>query len=265
MTSMSITTIDDDKLIHFEVFGRGKPIIFIHDLIGSWRYWWPSMQGISRQSRAYALDLWGFGDSTKEKNLYSIESYVKMVDDFIDKLTIAKPITLVGHGLGAIVALSFANRFPDQVSKLFLISMPVKGEDLDERLTETDLETYVSRYINKSTSFAEIDNELRKTDEVAIRCLVEDIQKVDFTNYLANCPCPILLLSGGQDPVVQPYDGDDALSAADNRLILKIDPCAHYPMLEEKAIFSRLLLEFLAADDTLTDISLKDFWYRRVR
>lgn len=262
---MSITTIDDDKLIHFEVFGRGKPIIFIHDLIGSWRYWWPSMQGVSRQNRSYALDLWGFGDSTKSRQLYSLESYVKMVDDFIDKLQISKPITLVGHGLGAVVALSFANRFPDQVDKLFLISLPVKGEDLDARINDSDLQSYVGRVINKSTSFDEIDNELRKTDAEAVRCLSAEIKTMDFTNMLANCPCPIMLLSGGQDPVVVPYDGNEALSSADNRLILKIDPCAHYPMLEEKAKFSRLLQEFLAADDSLSDISVKDFWYRRVR
>lgn len=262
---MSITTIDDDKLIHFEVFGRGQPIIFIHDLIGSWRYWWPAMQGISRHYRAYSIDLWGFGDSTKEKSLYSVSAYVEMINRFIDKLQIAKPITIVGHGLGGVIALSFANKFPDQVKKLFLISLPVQGASLDGRLSDTPFNTYVSKIVNKSTSFDEVDNELRKTDLEAITCLVDELQNQDFNNYLLNCPCPIMLLSGGQDPVVVPYEGDNALNSADNRLILKIDQCSHYPMLEEKAIFNRLLLEFLAADETLSNISVKDFWSRRVR
>lgn len=262
---MSITTIDDDKLIHFEVFGRGQPIIFIHDLIGSWRYWWPSMQGISRHYRAYALDLWGFGDSTKSESLYSIASYVEMIHRFIDKLQISKPVTIVGHGLGAAVALAFANKYPAQVQKLFLISLPVQGAFLDGRILDTSFDNYVTKVVNKNSSFSEVDNELRKTDIKAVQCLSNEIQREDYANYLVNCPCPIMLLSGGQDPVVQPYEGDTILNSADDRLILKIDQCSHFPMLEEKAKFNRLLLEFLAADDSLSDISVKDFWHRRVR
>lgn len=223
------------------------------------------MQGVSRLNRAYAIDLWGFGDSSKAKNLYSIEAFVEMINRFLDKLLISRPITIVGHGLGAVIALSYTNKFPDRVEKLFLISMPVNGEDIDGRILDMDLENYVSRTIHKTANFSEVDNEIRKTDQEAVRCLVEEIRARDFNNYLANCPCPILLLSGGQDPFIDPYDGDEASNSADNRLILKIDPCAHYPMLEEKAKFNRLLQEFLAADDSLTDISLKDFWYRRVR
>lgn len=263
---MSITTIDDDKLIHFEVVGRGDPIIFIHDVIGSWRYWWPSMQGISRHYRAYALDLWGFGDSSKEKDLYSISAYVEMVHRFIDKLlTPSKRVTIVGHGLGAAVALSFANKFPDRIKKLFLISLPVQGSFLDGRIKESSFDNYVSRIVNKGGGFDEVDNELRKTDLEAVKCLADEMLRADYNNYLLNCPCPIMLLSGGQDPVVQPYEGDEVLNSADDRLILKIDQCSHYPMLEEKVKFNRLLLEFLAANDSLSDISVKDFWSRRVR
>ncbi|MEM7330512.1 MAG: alpha/beta hydrolase [Chloroflexota bacterium] len=262
---MSITTIDDDKLIHFEVLGRGKPIIFIHDFIGSWRYWWPAMQGISRNYRAYALDLWGFGDSTKSKDLYSIDTYVDLLYKFIDKLQITKPLTIVGHGLGGVVGLSFANKYPDQLQKLFLISIPIQGSYLDGRINENTFDNYVSKIVNRAVSFDEVDKELRKIDQEAVRCLVDEIQNRDFNNYLDNCPCPIMLLSGGQDPIVQPYEGNNTQNTADNRLILRIDDCAHYPMLEEKAKFNRLLLEFLAADDSLSNIEVKDFWSRRVR
>ncbi len=262
---MSITTIDDDKLIHFEVLGRGEPVLFIHDFIGSWRYWWPSMQGISRHYRGYALDLWGFGDSTKSNELYKISCYVDLINKFIDKLQIAKSVNIVGHGLGGIVGLCFAHRFPQKVEKLFLISLPIQGSYLDGRISENTFENYVSRIVNKADSFDEVDKELRKTDQEAVRCLVEEIQTLDLNNYLDNLPLPIMLLSGGQDPVVQPYEGNSAQNTADDRLIIKIDQCSHYPMLEEKAKFNRLLLEFLAADDSLSNIEVKDFWYRRVR
>ena len=59
-----------DEIVHYEVLGRGRPLIFIHGWVGSWRYWIPSMQAASVSFRAYALDLWGFGDSAKEPEKY---------------------------------------------------------------------------------------------------------------------------------------------------------------------------------------------------
>ncbi|HDN79852.1 MAG TPA: alpha/beta hydrolase, partial [Chloroflexi bacterium] len=53
----------DGGIIHYEVIGRGRPLIFIHGWLGSWRYWMGSMEELSPYFRTYALDLWGFGDS----------------------------------------------------------------------------------------------------------------------------------------------------------------------------------------------------------
>ncbi len=53
----------DSSIVHYEVLGRGRPVIFLHGWVGSWRYWISSMQVTSTSYRAYALDLWGFGDT----------------------------------------------------------------------------------------------------------------------------------------------------------------------------------------------------------
>ncbi|SRR5258706_11925765 len=68
---MSAITIEND-LVHYEVLGRGRPVIFVHGWLGSWRYWVPTMQQLSMKYRTYALDLWGFGDSGKGNNRYSL-------------------------------------------------------------------------------------------------------------------------------------------------------------------------------------------------
>jgi pimeloyl-ACP methyl ester carboxylesterase len=33
--------------VHYEVLGRGRPLIFLHGWVGSWRYWIPVMQAAS--------------------------------------------------------------------------------------------------------------------------------------------------------------------------------------------------------------------------
>ena len=60
----------EQEVVHYEVLGRGRPLIFLHGWVGSWRYWIPVMQAASLTFRAYALDQWGFGDTAKDPNRY---------------------------------------------------------------------------------------------------------------------------------------------------------------------------------------------------
>ncbi|MCK7519753.1 MAG: hypothetical protein MZV64_19525 [Ignavibacteriales bacterium] len=32
------------RIVHYEVLGRGRPVIFLHGWVGSWKYWIASMQ-----------------------------------------------------------------------------------------------------------------------------------------------------------------------------------------------------------------------------
>ncbi|MCX7977122.1 MAG: alpha/beta fold hydrolase, partial [Bellilinea sp.] len=104
---MSAILIEQD-IIHYEVLGRGRPILFLHSWVGSWRYWIPMMQAASVGYRAYALDLYGFGDSAKNRQ-YSLDAQAGLIEAFLEKLGIGR-IAIVGHGLGALVGLLFALR-----------------------------------------------------------------------------------------------------------------------------------------------------------
>jgi pimeloyl-ACP methyl ester carboxylesterase len=120
---MSAITIEND-LVHYEVLGRGRPVILLHGWLGSWRYWIPAMQQLSMKYRTYALDLWGYGDSGKDARRYGFEAQVMLLDQFMEKMGITKA-ALVGHGLGAAIAARYAVRFPDRVPRLMTVSPPV--------------------------------------------------------------------------------------------------------------------------------------------
>src|SRR5512143_2791545 len=98
---MSVILLNQ-AIIHYESLGRGRPVVFLHTWVGSWRYWIASMQAASRSYRAYALDLYGFGETTHDPRLYSLGSQVDLVRGFMDELGIDKA-ALVGHGLGALI------------------------------------------------------------------------------------------------------------------------------------------------------------------
>ncbi len=121
-------------VVHYEYFGRGRPLIFIHGWLGSWRYWVPAMDALSDEYRVYAFDLWGFGDSDKSKHQYSVDSYVRLLESFIKELGVFGPVPLVGHALGATVAVSFTLEHPELVDRVMAVSLPLGEESVNRRL-----------------------------------------------------------------------------------------------------------------------------------
>ncbi len=131
---MSAISIGED-LIHYEVLGRGRPVVLLHSWLGSWRYWIPTMQQLKINYKVYAIDLYGFGDSVKDPRKYSLEHQLRLLEDFVDKMGIPK-LALVGHGLGAMVAVEYARRYESRVPRMLISSAPLFDPgDLDQRAT----------------------------------------------------------------------------------------------------------------------------------
>src|SRR5512144_1720877 len=94
----------DSGIVHYEVIGRGRPIIFVHGWVGSWRYWISALQAAATSCRAYALDLWGFGDTARVPERYGVDKQIELLDRFLNEMGIGR-VALVGHGLGGVVSL----------------------------------------------------------------------------------------------------------------------------------------------------------------
>lgn len=261
---MSITTVGS-HLIHYEAVGRGEPLIFIHGWLGSWRYWWPAMQAMSKHYRAFAFDLWGFGDSSKVSERYKFAAYVDMLGAFMENLGIVQPVTLVGHALGAAVALRFASLWPEKIKRLAAVSLPVQGNDISSRLAASDgSDGSLSRLLGRS-NLPEVESELRKTDSEAVTGLARELAQYNFADDLENVRCPVLIIFGDQDHIIEKPGGEYERfqKTVDNRAFVTLEACSHFPMLEETAKFSRLLLEFAHANNNLAQLAPKDYWQRR--
>lgn len=107
------------------------PVLLIHGFGANLNQWRHNLPALSRVAPVYAIDLLGFGDSEKAATLYGAELWAAQVADFI-QLVIGQPVALVGHSLGALVALTAAHNHPDWVEQLALITLPLEAnrEDL---------------------------------------------------------------------------------------------------------------------------------------
>lgn len=92
------------------------------------------MQQLQSRYRVYALDLYGFGDSSRNPHKYNLEHQVELLADFMNRLGLTKS-AVIGHGLGALISAEFARRYPDRVPRLMLVSAPVFDPgDLERRV-----------------------------------------------------------------------------------------------------------------------------------
>lgn len=120
---MSAIRVDGD-LVHYEVLGRGRPVVLVHGWVGSWRYWIPAMQKLHLKYRVYAVDLFGFGDSSKNPRKYDLEHQVKLMQAFMDELVVKKA-AVIGHGLGALVLTEYAQKNHDRIARMLLTQIPL--------------------------------------------------------------------------------------------------------------------------------------------
>ena len=261
---MSVVLLDD-AIVHYEVLGRGRPVIFLHGWVGSWRYWISSMQVASTSFRAYALDLWGFGGSAQEKSRYSLDGQTMLLNSFLDEMGIGK-IALVGHGWGALVALNFSIKNPTKVDRVMVTNCPLEPEKLDPRLYTDTTEKLASRFSASIPDAQTALTDAKKTDQDAVLASRNNIDASELFDKVNRQHTPCLLVSGGQDDLVgQP--SPLKLGLSDFGQHIRFENAGYFPMLDSTATFNRLLTDFLALDSGLSikELGLKEEWRRRVR
>ena len=104
--------------------GSGEPIVFVHSLAGDSRHWSGQLQHLRKTRRAVTFDLRGHGKSEPPKNgEYLMEAQAEDVGAVADALGLER-FALVGHSMGAGVALAYAGAHPGRVTHL-LVADPI--------------------------------------------------------------------------------------------------------------------------------------------
>lgn len=255
-----------DEVVHYEVLGRGRPLVFLHGWVGSWRYWIPAMQAASASFRAYALDLWGFGDTAKNPRRYSLEDQLDLLEEFIHGLGIGR-VALAGHGLGAVIGLLFASRRPEAVDRLLAVGYPHRETALHPRLRSSSPADLADWLLDRSPASEPARVEAVKADPMAISAALEDLQGRGLPDLPAQTRAACLLVYGSSDPALPAPDPGLLKGLPDHVHELTLDGCGHFPMLEQPGKFNRLVADFLSlpSGESPRRLQLKEEWKRRVR
>lgn len=227
------------ETLHYEEAGPvdAPAVIFLHGITGSRRYW---RRGVSRLSRSFRLvlpDLIGFGLSPKPHLEYTIDVYRRSVRALIEELGLdRRPILLVAHSLGSLIALNYAAAHP-HVERMVLLSLPRYTDPASAHRLFWRGSSHYRRLLNEH-SLAETVAQMKRSGlELTVRYMFRfpwtvliDSHKFSFkslTSTLEHCllnhrvddilprvpPVPTLLVHGEQDSVA-PLDHLRHLPAA---------------------------------------------------
>ncbi|MBS0625295.1 MAG: alpha/beta fold hydrolase [Verrucomicrobia bacterium] len=97
--------------MHFETIatGSGVPLVFLHGILGTWEDWIPVCKFLPDR-HCIGVDLPGHGQSPFTENFN--EELVEVADRF----------HLIGYSMGGRLAMGFAEKYPEKVASLTVIS-----------------------------------------------------------------------------------------------------------------------------------------------
>ena len=112
--------------------GRGPAIVAVHGLTSNHTVWYPIADALAGRRRLLAYDLRGRGDSDKPAKGYSLAEHAADLLGLLDHFRLPRAVVM-GHSLGAHIAVRFASLHPDRVERLVLFDggLDVRAEILD--------------------------------------------------------------------------------------------------------------------------------------
>ena len=128
--------------------GQGMPVILLHGFGGSMWQWEYQQRTLSNHLRVITPDVLGAGLSDKPAIDYRPDEMLDFLLGFMDALQIQQAV-LVGHSMGAGLAIGMALEHPDRVAKLVLISglPPNVMEHLENPMLKRALETRAPAWV----------------------------------------------------------------------------------------------------------------------
>jgi pimeloyl-ACP methyl ester carboxylesterase len=239
----------DGRAVRYRVTGRGEPLVLVHGLAGSWRWWSPLLRPLSERRRLYAVDLPRPGRSVGAAALSA------WLARWLDAAGLER-VDLAGHSLGGLVAAELAARSSERARRLVLVAPA--GIPCGRRLP--------ARALPLIGTLAALRGWLPMVVGDAVRIgplgLVRGIAFVstcDVTPELRSVRAPTLIVWGERDHLV-PLRVAEQWQRALPRSRLVLLPCGHVPMLEAPRELARSVLSFLdeeRADDLRDEVGAR--------
>ena len=199
----SYTTIDSLEIAYVKA-GHGRTtLLFLHGLSSNSDAWAKNIEVLQDHYTCIALDLPGYGKSSKPDANYTPSFFATVAYRFIKKFGL-KNVILIGHSMGGQTSIKLAVTYPRAIKKLVLIA-PAGLEAFTEAQSAI-IKTTFTRDMIKNTTDEQIEKNYQlnffKLPDDALK-MVEDRKQIKFsTDFDAHCEAIVRSISGMLDDTV---------------------------------------------------------------
>ena len=233
--------------------GSGPPLVFVHGLAGSNRWWARNSRVLSTEFTVYLVDLPGRRGEVSDE--WPLEDLVATLPAWMDEMPFER-VHLVGHSLGGYISLHLAATQPERVRRLALID----SVGVPIRTTTLGMMRRVIRGIpHGSPSFIPtvVQDGLRMGAPTLLR-LTREILAVDARPLLRQIEAPTLVLWGTRDTVLPPKLGMRMADLIPNASFHLIPRAGHNAMADRPVAVNRHLRGFFESGEVPADMAPRE-------
>jgi pimeloyl-ACP methyl ester carboxylesterase len=244
----------------------GPPLVLLHGIGSSAQSWLPVQPALAARFRIIAPDQRGHGDSDKPESGYRISDFARDLDALLDHYHLERPLIL-GHSLGALVALSWAASQPARANALLLEDPPLTPPAPDNSLFDdwialasSPVDIVAAHYRNEHPDWTE--EECRRRAEVLTSTALSVFTELraertaqrarDVGPALMAITSPVLVLRGEVDrgSMLAPEDAVRFQEIVPNAHVRQIAGAGHGLHREQPERFVAEIFDFLDAHST---------------
>jgi pimeloyl-ACP methyl ester carboxylesterase len=237
-------------------FDKKKPsLFFIHGSGSDHSAWSHQYARLHKNNNIFAVDLPGHGRSGGGGES-DVSRYCLWVKKLLDMLNL-KDAVIVGHSLGAAVALRFATNYPQEIAGIVLVGggmkMPVNSFFLDFLKTNppvvpAEVIDLICKYSlakeNRPKFYAPLQKSISQAKVDVLYGDLSACNNLDLTQELGKINVPALVICGAEDKMT-PLDFSRQLAMGIKGATLEIiEGAGHMVMLERPAEFNMILTKF---------------------
>lgn len=167
-----------DERLHYVEAGSGPLVILYHGFPSFWYSWFDQMEVLKADYRVVAVDGLGSGLSAKPLQLepYEIANLAAQLDAFSRHLGGDDKYILIGHDWGSVLALSYAQAYPNRLRKVIGMNAPPLNLMLKHTATDKEQQRrsdYMQRFRVTTLEMLEAGNAAERVATDSYKALGE--------------------------------------------------------------------------------------------
>jgi N-formylmaleamate deformylase len=240
--------------------GAGLPIVLLPGITSPAVTWGFVAERLGDKYDVYVLDARGRGLSQASDDLdYSIETCAADVGAFVKAVGLPR-YALLGHSIGARIAIRSAKKYPTGLERLIIVDPPVSGPN--RRPYPMALDWYLKsiEQMSRGGGFDLLkpllptwsDEQLRlraewlhTCDLKAVAGAYESFHQDDMHSDLPHVSAPALLIAAGKGDVIRPEEFDEILRLSKDMRAVRVEKAGHMIPWDDEAGFFEALGDFL--------------------